>query len=318
MFLKRSKLSNPSRARLRPVTDTSLRPVTRFAPSPSGFLHLGHALAAYVAHDSAREAGGRFLVRIEDIDSTRCRPEYEMAILEDLAWLGLAWEQPVLRQSERAPAYAAALARLEDLRLLYPCFCTRADIRAEIARSPSAPHGPEGALYPGTCRGLADGDRASRIAAGIPYAMRIDVTKAQSLVGKLAWRDARVGFVAATPAALGDVVLARKGISTSYHLAVVVDDAYQGVTLVTRGMDLFHATHMHRLLQAVLGLPEPVYHHHDLVVGDDGKRLATRDGATALRALREQGWTPDDVRRRIGWESEGTAAPAMAARTNRP
>ena len=147
------------------------------------------------------------------------------------SWLGLAWEQPVLRQSERVPAYAAALARLEDLRLLYPCFCTRADIRAEIARSPSAPHGPEGALYPGTCRGLADGDRASRIAAGIPYAMRIDVTKAQSLVGKLAWRDARVGFVAATPAALGDVVLARKGISTSYHLAVVVDDAYQGVKI---------------------------------------------------------------------------------------
>ena len=272
--------------------------VTRFAPSPSGHLHLGHAFAARFAH-AAAGAGGRFLVRIEDIDTARCRPEYEAAIFEDLAWLGLGWDPQVVRQSDRAAAYAEALARLEERGLLYPCFCTRAGIRAEVANSPSAPHGPEGPLYPGICRALSAAERAARVAAGTPHALRLDVRRAVECCGVLTWHDAEAGTVAAAPEQLGDVVLARKGLSTSYHLAVVVDDAFQGVTLVTRGADLFHATHTHRLLQAVLGLPTPRYHHHRLITGADGKRLATRDGALALRVLRGQGWSPEAVRRAI-------------------
>lgn len=279
--------------------------VTRFAPSPSGYLHLGHALAALAAHEAARAGGGRFLVRIEDIDGTRCRPEYEAAIFEDLAWLGLTWERPVVRQSGRASAYALALDRLEATGLLYPCFCTRTDIRAEVARSPSAPHGPEGVLYPATCRALSAAERTARIDAGMGYAMRLDVQRAAARTGPLTWHDRAAGVVACAPEVLGDVVLARKGISTSYHLAVTVDDAFQAVTLVTRGLDLFHATHVHRLLQAVLDLPVPSYHHHRLVVGADGKRLATRYGAMALRSLRAQGWTPASVRQRIGWPDGG-------------
>jgi glutamyl-Q tRNA(Asp) synthetase len=275
--------------------------VTRFAPSPSGHLHLGHAFAALVAHAAAQGAGGRFLVRIEDIDAARCRHGYEAAIFEDLAWLGLAWDQEVLRQSERTPAYEAALGRLAEDGLLYPCFCTRAEIRAELASSPSAPHGPEGPLYPGTCRALSAAERSARITAGTPYALRLDVRRAVERSGTLTWHDAEAGTVTAAPEQLGDVVLARKGISTSYHLAVVVDDAFQGVTVVTRGADLFHATHIHRLLQAALDLPTPHYRHHRLITGADGKRLATRDGATALRKLREQGWTAADVRRAVGW-----------------
>ena len=272
--------------------------VTRFAPSPSGHLHLGHAFAARFAH-AAAGAGGRFLVRIEDIDTARCRPEYEAAIFEDLAWLGLGWDPQVVRQSDRAAAYAEALARLEERGFLYPCFCTRAGIRAEVASSPSAPHGPEGPLYPGICRALSAAERAARVAAGTPHALRLDVRRAVECCGILTWHDAEAGTVTAAPEQLGDVVLARKGLSTSYHLAVVVDDAFQGVTLVTRGADLFHATHTHRLLQAVLGLPKPRYHHHRLITGADGKRLATRDGAMALRVLRGQGWTPAEVRRAI-------------------
>ncbi len=274
--------------------------VTRFAPSPSGHLHLGHAFAALFAHAAAGE-GGRFLVRIEDIDTARCRPEYEAAVFDDLAWLGLGWDPQVIRQSERAAAYAAALGRIEDLGLLYPCFCTRAEISAEVANSPSAPHGPEGALYPGICRALSAAERAARVTAGVPHALRLDMRRSLERSGALGWQDGEAGSVGAAPEQLGDVVLARKGLSTSYHLAVVVDDAFQGVTLVTRGADLFHATHTHRLLQSLLGLPTPRYHHHRLITGSDGKRLATRDGATALRALRDLGWTPAEVRRAIGF-----------------
>lgn len=280
--------------------------VTRFAPSPSGYLHLGHAYAALFAERHARTAGGRFLVRIEDIDTTRCRAEYDAALQEDLRWLGLSWEAPVLRQSSRAEAYGHALDALRARALLYPCFCTRADIRAEIARSPSAPHGPEGALYPGLCRTLSPAECNDRMAAGLSFAWRIDVARAAASVGRaMYWRDAEAGVVRAEPESLGDVVLARRDVGTSYHLAVTVDDAFQGITLVTRGSDLFHATHMHRLLQAVLELPAPDYHHHSLVTDAGGKRLATRDGAMALRALREQGWSAADVRRRVGFDDIG-------------
>ena len=290
--------------------------ITRFAPSPSGYLHLGHAFAALFAHEATAREHGRFLLRIEDIDATRCRPEYEAAIAEDLAWLGLTWDGPVLRQSERSGAYAAAIDRLRDLDVLYPCFCTRAAIRAEIAGSASAPHGPEGPLYPGTCRAIARGEQVKRVAAGEQHALRLDVHRAVALVAArggptLTWRDRAAGVVACAPEALGDVVLARREIGVSYHLAVTVDDAFQGVTLVTRGADLFHATHVHRLLQAVLELPVPEYHHHRLIAGADGRRLATRDGATALRALRAAGRTAVDVRREIGWgEEPANALPA--------
>jgi len=280
--------------------------VTRFAPSPSGALHLGHAYAAIVAHDFAKERGGRFLVRIEDIDVSRCRPEHEAALFADLAWLGLTWEMPVRRQSEHLDDYQAALATLDELGVLYPCFCTRREIADEIARSPSAPHGPEGALYPGICRHLGADEAAERRTRGDAFALRLDVGKASALAGPLRFvehgsgPDGEHGEVLATPETLGDVVLARKDIATSYHLAVTVDDARQGVTDVTRGQDLFHATHVHRLLQALLGLAVPAYHHHGLIRDEAGKRLATRDKAHALAALRAAGTTPEQIRRLVG------------------
>ncbi|MFO1057479.1 MAG: tRNA glutamyl-Q(34) synthetase GluQRS, partial [Dongiaceae bacterium] len=224
--------------------------VTRFAPSPTGLLHLGHAASALTGWRAARAVpGGRFLLRIEDIDRTRCRPAFTAAILEDLAWLGLDWEQPVRIQSAHLADYAAALARLEALGVLYPCFCTRAAIAAEIAAAAVAPHGGE-PVYPGLCRGLDPAAAAARRAAGEPHALRLDAARAAALAGPLAWEEEGEGRVAVDPAALGDVVLARKDIGTSYHLAVTVDDALQGVTLVTRGRDLYAATHVHRLLQA--------------------------------------------------------------------
>jgi glutamyl-Q tRNA(Asp) synthetase len=269
--------------------------VTRFAPSPNGYLHLGHALSALTGFRAARDAGGRFLLRIEDIDTARARPEFEQAVYDDLAWLGLDWETPVRRQSEHFADYAAALARLRGMGLTYPCFCTRKDIEAEIARSPAAPHGPEGALYPGLCRHLSGGERRRRLDAGETFAVRLDVAKAGAMAGPLRWHDRLKGEVAADPASLGDVVLARKDVPTSYHLAVTVDDAVQGVTLVTRGEDLFHATHIHRLLQALLDLPVPGYWHHGLIRDAQGVRLAKSRGAPALRGLREAGMTPDQV-----------------------
>lgn len=267
--------------------------VTRFAPSPTGRLHLGHAYAALFAERAARDAGGRFLLRIEDIDVTRCRPEHEAGIYEDLAWLGLSWETPVRRQSEHGADYAAALARLQVMGLIYPCFCTRAEIRAEIARAGAAPHGGE-PVYPGTCRDLPPEQRAN--VEGRPFALRLDVGRALARTGPLTWHDRARGTVAAEPQALGDVVLARKEMPTSYHLAVTVDDHLQGVTLVTRGRDLFAATHIHRLLQALLGLDTPDYHHHALIAGPTGERLAKRAGAPTLKNLREAGKTPADVR----------------------
>jgi glutamyl-Q tRNA(Asp) synthetase len=270
--------------------------VTRFAPSPNGYLHLGHALSALTGFRAAREAEGRFLLRIEDIDLGRARPEFEQAIIEDLAWLGLDWEQPVRRQSEHFTDYALALAKLQARRLTYPCFCTRKDIEAEIARSPAAPHGPEGALYPGLCRHLPDAEQRRRLDAGEKFAIRLDVARATQLAGPLRWHDRLKGDVEADPASLGDVVLARKDIPTSYHLAVTVDDALQGVTLVTRGEDLFHATHIHRLLQDLLELPVPDYWHHGLIRDAQGVRLAKSKGAPALRDLRAAGMNADEVR----------------------
>ena len=277
--------------------------VTRFAPSPTGYLHLGHAWSAWQAWRRARSEGGRFLLRLEDIDTGRCRPEYETAMFEDLAWLGLEWEEPVLRQSEHFGRYRAALASIRDPGLAYPCFCTRADIRREIEAAGSAPHGPPGNApesaggfrYPGTCRGLAPAERQARIERGDGHAWRLDTAAAEARYGPLIWRDEEVGDVVADPASFGDVVLARKDTPASYHLAVTLDDARQGVTLVVRGTDLFAATHIHRLLQAVLGLPTPLYRHHPLLLDAQGKRFAKRDRSLTLRALREKGLSPAEV-----------------------
>lgn len=280
--------------------------VTRFAPSPTGRLHLGHAYSALLAADAARQVGGRFLLRIEDIDRGRSRPEYEAAILDDLAWLGLQWEQPVRRQSEHFDDYRAALDRLRARDLVYPCFCSRKEIRAEIAQSPSAPHGALGPIYPGTCRGLSPPEAGTRIAAGRPYALRLDVARAHEATGEgLFWTDQEAGRQACRAAELGDVVLARKDIPVSYHLAVTVDDALQRISHVIRGMDLFHATHVHRLLQALLDLPTPIYRHHRLLTDAAGDRLAKRHGAVTIAALRAAGHTPDDLRRIVGlWSDE--------------
>lgn len=275
--------------------------VTRFAPSPTGFLHLGHAFAAL----TAARAGNRFLLRIEDIDQTRCRAEFEAAIYEDLAWLGLAWEKPVLRQSERFGAYRAALDKLQNEDLLYPCFCTRAEIAAEIARACAAPHGPEGPVYPGTCRHLSDAQRRERIASSAAYALRLDAQKAADRAGALSFQEngagpqGEHGIIAVDPLLFGDIVLARKETPAAYHLAVVVDDAFQSVSLVTRGNDLFAAAHIQRVLQALLGLPAPAYAHHKLILDETGKKFSKRDSAVTLRALREDGVTPDQIRARL-------------------
>ena len=271
--------------------------VTRFAPSPTGYLHLGHAYSALIAWRTAREAGGQFLLRIEDIDTGRCRPEFTAAILEDLAWLGIEWDGEVRKQSEHFADYEAALDKLDVAGLIYPCFCTRAEIAAEIARADGAPQGEQMLLYPGTCRKLPTEERLRRIAAGDSFALRLDVDRALARTGPLDWEEEGEGIIPADPTALGDVVLARKETPTSYHLAVTVDDALQGVTLVTRGDDLSSATNIHRLLQALLDLPVPRYRHHKLLTDAQGKRFAKRDKALTLRALREAGRTQDEVRR---------------------
>ena len=280
---------------------TTPGPVTRFAPSPTGYLHLGHAHSALFGWRAARDGGGRFLLRIEDVDGARCTAEFEAAILEDLAWLGIAWEQPPRRQSEHMADYGDALNRLDRLGLLYPCFCTRRGIRAEIERASQAPHGPDGPLYPGTCRDLDADARAAHMAGGRAYALRLDVAKAVASAGPLTWLDRERGELEADPASLGDVVLARKEIATSYHLSVTLDDADQGITLVTRGEDLFHTSHVHRLLQALLGLPVPEWHHHGMIAGPDGERLAKRHDAASIRALRQAGKTPAEVRALVGF-----------------
>jgi glutamyl-Q tRNA(Asp) synthetase len=261
--------------------------VTRFAPSPTGRLHAGHAFSAIRAHDFARDRGGRFLLRIEDIDRGRSREEFVAGIEEDLRWLGLDWDGVVVRQSARLDAYRGALGALGAAGLLYPCFCTRAD----IAGAASAPHGPEGPIYPGTCRRLDPATRARRMEAE-PHAWRIAMDRATAQTGPLRWHDAGAGEVAADPARFGDVVLARKDAPASYHLAVTVDDAWQRVTDLVRGTDLFEATHIHRLLQALLGLPTPRYRHHPLLVDGDGARLAKRRGSESLADLRARGVDP--------------------------
>lgn len=273
--------------------------VTRFAPSPTGYLHLGHAYSALFAEKAAKDAGGRFVLRIEDIDLGRCRPEFENAIYADLEWLGLEWEIPVRRQSDHFADYADALTRLSDTGLTYPCFCTRKDIKAEIDAAGGAPHGPDGPVYPGTCRHLDTSERIERIAAGEAYAVRLDMHTAAGRAGALRWTDAEAGEIKAAPERFGDVVLARKDTPTSYHLAVTLDDHLQGVTLVTRGKDLFEATDVHRVLQASLGLDVPYYHHHSLLRGRDGKRFAKRDKSMTLAQLRDGGTTPNDVRSMI-------------------
>lgn len=260
--------------------------VTRFAPSPTGRLHLGHAFSALQAHDFARAQDGRFLLRIEDIDGTRSRPDHVAGIIEDLGWLGLAWDGDVVLQSQRLALYQAALDRLKAMGLAYPCFCTRAEIAREIAESGAAPH-EGGPLYPGTCRGFDVADRMHE-----PHAWRLDMAAALARTGPLAWADLDAGTIAADPLLQGDVVIARKDVVVSYHLAVTVDDAAQDITHVIRGQDLFAATHIHRLLQALLGLPTPLYRHHPLLIGPDGKRLAKRDGAPSLAELRAQGADP--------------------------
>jgi glutamyl-Q tRNA(Asp) synthetase len=265
--------------------------VTRFAPSPTGYLHLGHAFSALTAWRRARSAGGRFLLRLEDIDPTRCQPEYAAAILEDLSWLGLDWDGAVRAQSEHLADYADVLDNLRARELLYPCFCSRADIQRRVIAA--APHGPDGGpVYPGTCRALSKAERAAR--ADQPHVLRLDMARA--LIEGLTFAEEAEGTILADPAPFGDVVLARKDTPTSYHLCVTHDDALQGVTLVTRGEDLKPATHLHRLLQALMGWPTPGYAHHRLLTDGSGRRLAKRDRATTLRALRAAGVKPDDLR----------------------
>ncbi|MDH3662450.1 MAG: tRNA glutamyl-Q(34) synthetase GluQRS [Alphaproteobacteria bacterium] len=284
--------------------------VTRFAPTPSGYLHLGHAYSALLAWEAAHAGKGCFHLRIEDIDIGRCRPEFEQGILDDLRWLGLAWHGEPFRQSDHMQGYADALDRLDRLGVLYPCFCTRRQIRAEIADAGRAPHGPSGeALYPGICRALDVDERRRRIGSNEPFALRLDVEGALALTGPLSWQDLRVGEIQADPVSLGDVVLARKDVPTSYHLAVTIDDALQGVTLITRGEDLFHATHIHRLLQALLGLPTPDYYHHNLIADSTGMRIAKRNRAVTLRTLRHMGKQPADVWRLIGLPEPEPASP---------
>lgn len=268
--------------------------VTRFAPSPTGYLHLGHAFSAWTAWRRARAAGGRFLLRLEDIDPGRCRPEYADAVRQDLAWLGLDWDGPVRVQSDHMEEYAAVLAALRDRGLTYPCFCSRADIQRQTLAA--APHGPGGEpLYPGTCRDLPDSVRAAR--ADEPHALRLHMARA--VVNGLTFREEADGIVQADPAQFGDVAIARKETPSSYHLCVTHDDALQGVTLVTRGDDLKDATHLHRLLQALMGWPVPDYAHHGLLIGADGKRLAKREKSVTLRAMRAGGATAAAVLRRL-------------------
>ena len=284
--------------------------ILRFAPSPNGYLHLGHAYSALLNHDMAREFGGRLLLRIEDIDVERCRPEYETAIYEDLRWLGISWVEPVRRQSEHFDDYAAALTELEAQGLLYPSFESRSELNAMVAeldRHGPWPRDPDGVpIYPGRARKLSTAERTRRRAAGEPFALRLATDAAVARAGALTWTETgagprgQIGIVTAAPQLWGDVVLARKETPASYHLAAVLDDALQGVTDVVRGQDLFWATSIHRLLQALLGLPEPTYHHHKLILDDEGRKLSKSTAATGLRELRAGGATPRDIRRMVG------------------
>jgi glutamyl-Q tRNA(Asp) synthetase len=285
-------------------------PVFRFAPSPNGYLHLGHAFSALLNFDLARQTGGRFLLRIEDIDTARCGPEFEAAIYQDLAWLGISWETPVRRQSDHLADYRDALEKLSALGLVYPSFESRAEIAKLVAQREADapwPRDPDGApLYPGAAKLLASEERARLLESGVPYALRLDMAAAGTRGRNLSWReqgqgpDGETGAVAARPQAWGDVVLARKETPTSYHLSVVIDDALQGVTEVVRGQDLFWSTSVHRLLQALLGLPQPAYRHHRLILDGEGRKLSKSTKATGLRELRAGGATPAEIRRLVG------------------
>jgi glutamyl-Q tRNA(Asp) synthetase len=285
-------------------------PVFRFAPSPNGYLHLGHALSALLNFDLARTGGGSFLLRIEDIDAVRCRPEYEAAIVQDLAWLGIVWETPVRRQSEHLADYRGAVERLAAQGLIYPSFESRAEIAKLVAQREAQgpwPRDPDGAsLYPGTAKTLSRGEQARLLESGAPYALRLDMAAARARGGDLTWTEqgegpnGETGSVTARPEAWGDVILARKDTPTSYHLSVVLDDALQRVTDVVRGQDLFWSTSVHRLLQKLLDLPQPVYRHHRLVLDAAGQKLSKSTKATALRELRTEGATRADIRRLVG------------------
>jgi len=289
--------------------------IFRFAPSPNGYLHLGHAYSALLNHDMAQAAGGRLLLRIEDIDTERCRPEYEAAICEDLRWLGISWQEPVRRQSEHFDDYAAALDRLEAQRLVYPSFESRSEINALVAerdRYGRWPRDPDGVpIYPGRARMMRAPERERRRSAGEPYAMRLAMDAAVARAGAITWNETGLGphgqsgVVALAPQLWGDVVLARKDAPASYHLAVAVDDALQGVSDVVRGQDLFWSTSIHRVLQALLGLPEPTYHHHRLILDADGRKLSKSTQATSLRELRGRGATAVDIRRMVGLGGSG-------------
>jgi len=285
-------------------------PVFRFAPSPNGYLHLGHAFSVLLNFDLARRTGGRFLLRIEDIDPTRCRREFEEAIYEDLAWLGIAWEPPVRRQSDYLADHRAALETLTAQGLVYPTFESRSEIARLIAQREGEatwPRDPDGApLYPGNARLLSIEQRDELLRSGAPYALRLDMVAACARAGELSWTEhgqgpkGESGKIAAQPGAWGDVILARKETPTSYHLAVVIDDALQGVTEVVRGEDLFWSTSVHRLLQQLLGLPQPAYRHHGLILDQDGRKLSKSTAATGLRELRDGGTTPAEIRRIVG------------------
>jgi len=284
-------------------------PVFRFAPSPNGLLHLGHAYSALLNFDLARQSGGRFLLRVEDIDGPRSRPEYEQAIYEDLAWLGIAWETPVRRQSDHLELYRDAVERLADKGLVYPAFESRAEIARMIEQSSHQPwpRDPDGApLYPGSVTTLSPQEREARMRDGEPFVLRLDSRTACRQAGALVWEEegsgpaGETGRISARPEAWGDVVLARKETPTSYHLSVVIDDALQGVTNVVRGQDLFWATSVHRMLQRLLGLSAPVYRHHGLLRGEDGRKLSKSAQSPSLQALREQGISPQKIREMVG------------------
>lgn len=275
--------------------------ITRFAPSPTGLLHLGHVYSASLAMQAAKDTGGKFLLRLEDIDTGRCRPEFEQRIYEDLSWLGFKWEEPVRRQSEHMEDYAALISKLNDHDLIYPCFCSRKEIAAEIARSNAAPHGPEGLVYPGICKGLTESERQGNFGLGKPYALRLNMVNAIADLDltTLRFHEQDKGYIQCDPLPFGDIVLARKETPTSYHLSVTFDDAIQGVNHIIRGQDLFPSTHIHRLLQALLELPTPSYYHHGLISDGKGRRLSKRDKDATIKSLREQGYQPEDVRKMV-------------------
>ncbi len=279
-------------------TATLTKFVTRFAPSPTGELHKGHAYSALLAYRAAQKEKGRFLLRIEDIDTTRCKPHFIQNIYDDLSWLGIKWEEPVLQQRERMRAYSAAIQQLTELDVMYPCFCTRKDIQNHSA----VRHGPEGVIYPGTCKHLSEHDITQRKLNGENYALRLNLSKALNILpASLTWHNKHKGEIEAQPLLLGDVILARKDTPTSYHLSVVIDDAFQHVNHIIRGMDLWHATHIHIVLQKLLKLNTPLYHHHELLLDENGEKFAKRNKSVSLQSIKESGITALELKKELGF-----------------